>query len=119
MMISSKDIYKLKDRYWTPIYLFDVWLIKKNIKEYKENFVSTSFDTDVIYASKALNIKEMLRIIKKEWISLDCVSVWEIYTALKVKFTAKKIYLFRIAIFVKIYSKWAITNVVITRIAST
>ena len=92
MMISSKDIYKLKDRYWTPIYLFDVWLIKKNIKEYKENFVSTSFNTDVIYASKALNIKEMLRIVKKEWISLDCVSVWEIYTALKVKFPTEKIY---------------------------
>jgi len=66
-MISSKDIHKLKDRYWTPLYLFNVWLIKENIRQYKENFVSSLFDTDIIYASKALNIKEMLRIVKKEW----------------------------------------------------
>ncbi len=82
----------LKNRFWTPLYLYNVWEIRGNIRGYKEYFKSQYFNTEVIYASKALNIKEMLRIVNEEWISLDCVSVWEIYTALKVKFPVDKIY---------------------------
>jgi len=92
MSFSRVDLNELRDLYGTPLYIFDVDRIKNNIRLYKEFFKSDQFDVDVIYASKALNIKEMLRIVDSEWICLDCVSVWEIYTALKVGFPVNKIY---------------------------
>lgn len=92
MSFADIDLHELKNLYWTPLYIFDVNRIKHNIESYKEFFKSDQFETDIIYASKALNIKEIIRIVDSEWICLDCVSVWEIYTALEVKFPAEKIY---------------------------
>jgi len=86
------DLSELKKQFWTPLYLYDVWKIKQNIRDYKRYFISRHFETEIIYASKALNIKEMIKIVHNEWISLDCVSVWEIYTALQVKFPTERIY---------------------------
>ena len=92
MGFAGIDLYELKNNYGTPLYIFDVNRIKTNIGLFKKFFKSNQFDTEIIYASKALNIKEMLRIIDSEWICLDCVSIWEIYTALDVNFPVDKIY---------------------------
>ena len=92
MGFCDYDLRKLKAIYGTPLYVFNVEVLKRNIRDFKQNFKSSLFDTDVIYASKAFNVKEMIRIVRDEQICLDCVSLWEIYTALKVDFPADKIY---------------------------
>ena len=55
---------ELKRKYGTPLYIYDVNKIKDIISAYKNNFQSNKFETEIIYASKAFNIKEMLRLIK-------------------------------------------------------
>ena len=66
MGFAGIDLYELKNNYGTPLYIFDVNRIKTNIGLFKKFFKSNQFDTAIIYASKALNIKEMLRIIDSE-----------------------------------------------------
>ena len=92
MKISGVDLKDLKKEYNTPLYIYDAKLLKDNMKSYIKNFVSNQFETEVIYASKAFNVKEMVRLVKDSGLSLDCVSVGELYTALKVGFDPAKVY---------------------------
>ena len=48
---------ELKRKYGTPLYIYDVNKIKDIISAYKNNFQSGKFETEIIYASKAFNIK--------------------------------------------------------------
>lgn len=86
------DYNNLKDKYNTPLYIYDVDLMKKIINQYKENFKSRLFETEIIYASKALNIKAMLRLLMRYDLSLDVVSYGELFTAKSVNFPFNKIY---------------------------
>ena len=92
MKISGVDLLDLKKEYGTPLYIFEASHIKRNIDGYLNNFKSNQFDTEVLFASKAFNVKEMIRILIEKGMSLDCVSKGELYTALKVGFDPKKVY---------------------------
>ena len=92
MKISNVDVKYLKEKYNTPLYVFDEAKIENNIDLYLNNFKSNLFDTEIIYASKAFNVKEMVRLISRKNISLDCVSYGELYTAISVGFNPKNIY---------------------------
>ena len=61
----------LKEKYGTPLYVYNVDYMLNVINQYKENFKSDKFETEVIYASKAFCVKEILRLIKKEGLSLS------------------------------------------------
>ncbi|MDE7264069.1 MAG: diaminopimelate decarboxylase [Anaeroplasmataceae bacterium] len=86
------DYIKLKEKYGTPLYLYNVDRMKEVIEQYQANFHSTLFDTEIIYASKAFNIKAMLRLIMRYQLALDVVSLGELFTAKAVGFPMKKIY---------------------------
>jgi diaminopimelate decarboxylase len=90
--ISGVDLKDLKEQYGTPLYIYDAKMLKDNMRLYKNNLVSKEFETEVLFASKAFNIKEMVRIVDKEGLSLDCVSVGEFFTALSVGYNPKKVY---------------------------
>ena len=92
MKISGVDLKTLANEYKTPLYIYDAKMLNDNMKLYKNNFKSKEFETEVIYASKAFNVKEMVRLVKNNGLSLDCVSVGELYTALKVGFDPANIY---------------------------
>ena len=92
MKIAGVDVKDLKNEYGTPLYIYDVEHLKRNMKGYLNYFKSSEFETEVLYASKAFNVKEMVRLVKSEGMSLDCVSEGEIYTALAVGFDPAKIY---------------------------
>ena len=62
------------------------------MRGYLDYFKCDDFDTEVLYASKAFSVKEVLRIAKSLGMSLDCVSLGELYTAKSVDFDFKKIY---------------------------
>lgn len=92
MKIAGVEVKELKEKYGTPLYIYDVNHIKNIMKLYKNNLVSNQFETEVLYASKAFNCKEMVRIVDAMGLSLDVVSYGELYTALSVGFDPKKIY---------------------------
>lgn len=81
-----------KKKYGTPLYIYDVNKMKDIIASYKSEFKSKHFATEIIYASKALNIKEMLRLVLKEGLALDVVSLGELYTAYAIQFPMERIY---------------------------
>jgi len=92
MRISDVDVMDLKKKYGTPLYIYDVNHLKKNMDGYLNYFKSDEFDTEVLYASKAFSIKEVIRIAKEKGMSLDCVSMGELVTAKSVEFNFNKIY---------------------------
>lgn len=82
----------LKEKYGTPLYIYQVDLMKSIIEKYQNHFKSNLFETEIIYASKAFNIKAMLRLIMRYNLSLDVVSLGELYTAKMVGFPMQNIY---------------------------
>ena len=92
MEIAGVNVMDLKKKYSTPLYIYDVNHLKNNMDGYLNYFKSDNFDTEVLYASKAFSVKEVLRIVKDKGMSLDCVSLGELYTAKCVDFDFKKIY---------------------------
>lgn len=92
MRLQLEDAKKFKSKYGTPLYIYDVDTMKSIMQQYKNNFISNAFETEVLYASKAFCIKEMLRLVKSQQLSLDVVSMGELYTAKVVDFDMKKIY---------------------------
>ena len=71
MKISNVDVKTLKEKYGTPLYIYDVNHIKRNMDGYLNYFKSNEFETEVLFASKALNIKELIRICMEKKISFD------------------------------------------------
>jgi diaminopimelate decarboxylase len=92
MKISNVSVKALKEKYGTPLYIYDVNHLKKNMEGYLKNFKSLEFKTEVLCASKAFSCKEILRIAKNEGMSLDVVSKGELYTAPSIDFPKDRIY---------------------------
>ena len=63
MKISGVDLKTLANEYGTPLYIYDAKMLNDNMKLYKNNFKSNEFETEVIYASKAFNVTEMVRLV--------------------------------------------------------
>ena len=86
------DYYKLKNDFGTPLYVYDELAIKNIMKEYKDSFKSDLFDTDVLYASKALSILKIYQMCKENGLYTDVVSMGEMYTALKAGMNPEHLY---------------------------
>ena len=83
LSIGGVSASELKEKYGTPLYVFDEGKIRNRIREFKDGFGSGEFETEILYASKAFTCMHMINIIKDEGLSLDVVSGGEIYTAMK------------------------------------
>ena len=85
------DTVELSTKYGTPLMLLDSDRVKCNVKTYvegmKKAFTPTSFPC---YASKALSIKEIYRLVNSQGAGIDVVSSGEIYTAKSVNFPLEK-----------------------------
>lgn len=92
MKINLEQGLYLKKKYGTPLYIYDVNYMKNIMNIYISNFKSKMFDTEVAFASKAFCVKEMVRLVSSCNLSLDCVSMGELYTAKSVNFDMSKIY---------------------------
>ena len=92
MRIGNVDLHELKEKYGTPLYIYDSQALKANMELYNKNFVSDKFETEVLFASKAFSCKEMLRLVMCKNLSLDVVSLGELYTANIVGFPMEKVY---------------------------
>ncbi len=93
LAFSGVDTVTLAEKYGTPLYLLDENKLRENCREYK-TAVEKYFGRDSLplYASKALCVRDVYRIINEEGLGTDVVSGGELYTALSVGFPAEKIY---------------------------
>lgn len=91
LVISGCDTVELARQYGTPLYVIDEDYLRQNCKKFKEAMDKYFPNGRVMYASKALNTKAILKIVNSEGLGIDTVSGGELYTALSVGIDPKKI----------------------------
>lgn len=90
--IGGVDTVTLAEKYGTPLYIYDVALIKERVREFKEAFSSYEKPTQVAYASKAFSSLALYQLLAKEDMSLDVVSGGELHLAIEAGFPAERIH---------------------------
>ncbi|WP_433742946.1 diaminopimelate decarboxylase [Falsibacillus pallidus] len=90
--IGGCDTVELAKKYGTPLYIYDVALIRERAKGFKETFDRLNVKAQVAYASKAFSSIAMVQLAAEEGLSLDVVSAGELYTALAAGFPTEKIH---------------------------
>lgn len=92
LIFGGCDTVKLCEQYGTPLYVMDEQILRNNCRLFKKS-ININYDNGlVVYAGKALNCLEVVRIIKDEGLGLDVASGGELYTALKANFPVDKIF---------------------------
>ncbi len=82
LIISGCDTVELAKQYGTPLYVIDEVLVRYKCKEFISAMNKYLNGGRVMYASKALNTKAILKIVTSEGLGVDVVSGGELYTAL-------------------------------------
>ncbi|MGL4818971.1 MAG: diaminopimelate decarboxylase [Bacilli bacterium] len=87
--VASTELVK---KFGTPLYVYDVKLMRDRIRAFKETFESLGVRYQIAYASKAFSTIAMVQLVQEEGITLDVVSGGELYTALAAGFPAEHIH---------------------------
>lgn len=90
--ISGVRVSELKAQYGTPLYVYDENMLVNQCRTFINNFKSSRFNTEVLYASKAFSCLEVLRIASREGLGVDVVSLGEIHTAYKAGYDMRRAY---------------------------
>lgn len=90
--IGGVDTVELVEKYGTPLYVYDVALIRERARGFKDTFEQHGIKAQVAYASKAFSTIAMVQLVNEEGLSLDVVSGGELYTAIAAKFPTDKIH---------------------------
>ena len=90
--IGGVDTLDLVKEYGTPLYVYDVALIRERARGFKSTFEKMGVSAQVAYASKAFSTIAMVQLADEEGLSLDVVSGGELYTALAAEFPAGRIH---------------------------
>ncbi len=91
LTISGCDTVELKKQYGTPLYVIDENIVRNNAKNFKTAMDKYFEKGRVMYASKALNNKAILKIVASVGLGIDVVSAGELYTALSAGIAPEKI----------------------------
>ena len=90
--ISGVGVSELKAQYGTPLYVYDENVLVNQCRTFINNFRSSKFNTEVLFASKAFSCLEVLRIASREGLGVDVVSLGEIHTAYKAGYDMRRAY---------------------------
>lgn len=90
--IGGVDTVELAKEYGTPLFVYDVELMRKRARAFKDTFERNKVKAQVAYASKAFSTIAMINLAEEEYMSLDVVSAGELYTALAANFPARRIH---------------------------
>ncbi len=90
--IGGVDTLKLVEEFGTPLYVYDVALIRERARGFKRTFDKLGVRAQVAYASKAFSSIAIYKLMAEEGLSLDVVSGGELYTAIKADFPAERIH---------------------------
>ncbi|MFZ3577077.1 diaminopimelate decarboxylase [Virgibacillus sp. DJP39] len=91
--IGGMDATLLAEKYGTPLYVYDVSIVRENCRSFVQSFKDLGVEAQVAYASKAFSSIAMLQVINQENLSLDVVSQGELHTAIKADFPTERIHL--------------------------
>lgn len=93
LTIGGVDTVDLAKEYGTPLYVLDENSIRKSCSSYVESMEKYyGGNGRILFASKAMCISELCRIVNDEGLGLDVVSGGEMYTAYKSGFPMDKVY---------------------------
>lgn len=81
LYIGSHKLQNIAKEFGTPLYVYDEDDLVSKMRLYKENFKSSSFDTLIVYASKAFLVPEMARLLKQEGLLMDAMSITDMEIA--------------------------------------
>ncbi|WP_421379355.1 diaminopimelate decarboxylase [Bacillus salacetis] len=90
--IGGVDTVELAKEYGTPLYIYDVELIRERARGFKDTFEKLGIKAQVAYASKAFSSVAVFQLMNEEGLSLDVVSGGELFTAMKAGFPAERIH---------------------------
>jgi diaminopimelate decarboxylase len=90
--IGGADAVELANKYGTPLYVYDVALIRERARGFKKTFEEHGMQAQVAYASKAFSAIAMIQLVEEEGLSLDVVSGGELYTAISAGFPTERIH---------------------------
>lgn len=90
--IGGVDTVEMISEFGTPVYVYDVALIRERARGFRKTFEKLGVNSQVAYASKAFSTIAMIQLAEQEGLSLDVVSGGELYTALCAKFPVKRIH---------------------------
>src|SRR5690625_504009 len=90
--IGQVDTIELANKYGTPLYVYDVSLIRNNCRAFVNTFHNLGVKAQVTYASTAFSSIAMLQVIEEEGLGLDVVSAGELYTALQADLPTERIH---------------------------
>ncbi|MDM5229307.1 diaminopimelate decarboxylase [Cytobacillus sp. NJ13] len=90
--IGGMDTIDLAGQFGTPLYVYDVALIRERARGFKQTFDKLGIKAQVAYASKAFSTVAMVQLVDEEGLSLDVVSGGELYTALAADFPSERIH---------------------------
>lgn len=90
--IGGVDTLDIVKDYGTPVYVYDIALIRERARGYRDTFERLGVKAQVAYASKAFSSVAMVQLVEQEGLSLDVVSGGELYTAIAAEFPVKRIH---------------------------
>ncbi|MGG3470846.1 diaminopimelate decarboxylase [Neobacillus pocheonensis] len=90
--IGGVDAVELVQQFGTPLYVYDVALMRERARGFKQTFEEQQVKAQVAYASKAFSTVAMVQLAEEEGLSLDVVSGGELYTAIAAGFPVERIH---------------------------
>ena len=91
LTIGGVDSLELAKEYGTPLVVYDVAQIRRQIRAFKKVFEQRQVDYAVSYASKAFAAIAMYQVVAHEGGHVDVVSAGELYTAIKANFPMENV----------------------------
>jgi diaminopimelate decarboxylase len=91
--VGGCDVVELAERFGTPAYIYAEDDIRARARAYVEAFSSRTDDFEVVYASKALAITAVYRLMQEEGLSVDVASGGELSLALRAGVDPKRMFM--------------------------
>ena len=90
--VGGVDTVELVKEFGTPVYVYDVALIRQRARSFREAFSKNGINAQVSFASKAFSTVAMVQLADEEGLSLDVVSGGELFTAIAAEFPMEKVH---------------------------
>ncbi len=90
--IGGVDTVNIVKEFGTPVYVYDVSLIRQRARSFKETFEKHGINAQVSFASKAFSTVAMVQLVEEEGLSLDVVSGGELFTAIAADFPMERVH---------------------------
>ncbi len=91
LTVAGCDTVELAQQFGTPLYVLDEEMIRASCRAYRQAFEARLPAYEIAYASKALMIKAICKIMEQEQMALDVASEGELHTALEAGFPPSRI----------------------------